>query len=150
MTATQVAPTRPAVMTRREYLDASSAEYAAHGTSTQTHRAYYAQFVTKHTQLAVLQRFGIDQLRSAFARDPHLNTIPLKQWDALSWHSVNTGGRSYPHRHFLSGPFVAHLAYNNMAIVEAGESLTRAVLVCIAKEAARQLIENEGVISWGS
>lgn len=150
MTTTLVTPVRPAMMTRREYLEASAAEYAAHGSSEQTHRAYYAQFVTKTTQLAVLRRFGRDRLSRAFARDRHFNTIPLREWDALSWHSVNAEGRSYPHRQLRSGSFVAHLAYKNVAIVEAGESVTRAVLVCIAKEAARQLIDNQGVISWES
>jgi hypothetical protein len=81
-----------------------------------THREYYAQFVTNATRSAVLERIGIDRLLSN-AED--LNRIPLSTWDGLM--------------------IFYRLTTEKLRL--AGDFQSMAGKVCIAKEAARQLIE---------
>ncbi len=83
-----------------------------------THRQYYAQFVgTKERQL-VSRRFGVSYLKTSFAYDEYFNNIPLSNWDALS---VN----------------------RRADMKAAGDYQTLAGAVCILKEAARQVCEQE-------
>lgn len=84
-----------------------------------THSQYYSQFVDVAMKSRVLIRFGIDKIKAAFAEDEHLNNIPIAYWDGLAV------------------PFTAYAA-NAMRL--AGDYPTLAGGVCIAKEAARQLI----------
>lgn len=85
-----------------------------------THREFYAQFVTPELKKQVLQSIGIEKLKSA-ANDEHLNSIPLSFWDSMA---------GYARTDFI---------VNKMK--ECGDFLTLAGCVCILKEAARQVIE---------
>ncbi len=78
-----------------------------------THAAYYAQFVTDHTRGLVATYIGIDRIKRS--QDEHLNDIQLAEWDRI------------PH------------AFDGDALKDAGDFLSMAGWVCIAKEAARQL-----------
>lgn len=88
-----------------------------------THSEYYSQFVTAGIKNAVRTRFGVERLVKS--TDKHLNDIPLKQWDGLG----------YACRGFETGS----------KMKEAGDYLTAAGIVCILKEAARQIIEENTV-----
>lgn len=106
------------------------------------HKSYYRQFVTETTIADVVRVFGIEALDRAFARDEHLNSIPLARWDSFSWYPVTpTGVYRQPRSGSDSGPFRSTLAVDREALTAAGETLTRAVLVCIAKQAAEVAIE---------
>ncbi len=80
------------------------------------HRRYYGQFVTDGTKYRVLQSIGLDRLMQP--TDPHLNDIPLTLWDRLTPKLPGSGEFS-----------------------KAGDYYTLANGVCLAKEAARQIIE---------
>lgn len=81
-----------------------------------THREYYAQFITPDYIEYIVSRIGAKQLMEA--TDENLNSISLKKWDMLN--SPNC----------------------KQQLIEAGDYLTLAGKVCMAKEAARQFIEN--------
>jgi len=99
-------------MTRQEYLN-------DRGDTRAAFRAYYSQFVTDGTKQAVLRVIPRDKLIKS--TDDHLNNIPLQLWDAVF-------------------PFGA--PSNIVAKMrELGDYPTMAGLVCIAKEAARQILE---------
>lgn len=83
---------------------------------TAAHRRYFGQFVTPGTKARVLQFIGMDRLLAS--KDPHLNDIPLPLWDKLTPALPGSGGFS-----------------------KAGDYYTLANGVCLAKEAARQIIE---------
>jgi hypothetical protein len=103
-----------------------------------SHQDYHAQFVTDETLHAVANRFGVEQLREALERDRHLNTIPLSEWEALSFTELD--GAPGP-RYFRSwGAFRARIPFDRAAATAAAEGVTRATLVCIAKVAARMLV----------
>lgn len=104
------------------------------------HKSYYRQFITETTIADVVRAFGIEELDRAFAKDEHLNSIPLARWDSLSWYPTATEG-VYLQSRRGSGPFRSILAVDREALTAAGEILTRAVLVCIAKQAAEVAIE---------
>lgn len=85
-----------------------------------THRQYYAQFVGARERQLVSFRFGVDYLKAALVKDEHLNVIPLSSWDRLS------------------------LQVDRHADMRAaGDYQTLASAVCILKEAARQVCEQE-------
>jgi hypothetical protein len=82
-----------------------------------THREYYAQFVNDDIKRNV--RFlGINAIKKAYEIDPLLNTISLAAWD-----SCGRCPRSVAER-----------------MREAGDYPTMAGMVCLHKEAAKQLI----------
>lgn len=111
-----------ALFTHKDYMDKKC-----------SHREYFAQFVTNGTLNAVSRSIGKDRIVAS--TDPHFNDIPLRKWDALT---------GYGNRNIygtISGGFHATLPCNYNRIKEAGEWATAATLVCIAKEAARQLKE---------
>jgi hypothetical protein len=109
------------LITRKDYLAGSA----------YLHRAYFAQFVTTDTREAVKLAIGLDRLRTS--TDAHLNDIPLHEWDALV---------GYPGDTQCSPPaWRVLLPIDRAAIKAAGEVISCSTLICIAKEAARQLIE---------
>lgn len=112
-------PTHTSVLTRRRYLRAEIAH----------HEAYYGQFVTEQTLRTVQSAFSIERLREAFAENRHLDSIPQQQWDAVTLHQVD------------NTRFIGRLPLNRARIVAAGDTVTRSMLTCIAKRAARILIE---------
>jgi len=83
-----------------------------------TFREYYSQFVDQSVKNKVAQYIGVSRIVAS--TDEHLNDIPLKEWDILSISS--------------------HIG-NKMR--ECGDFPTLAGNVCIHKEAARQLQEEQ-------
>ena len=80
------------------------------------HRTYYSQFVTPAVILIVECYIGRDRI--ARSTDPHLNDIPLAAWDRIDLRSNC-----------------------EQLVRRQGDFWSMATNVCIAKEAARQLIE---------
>jgi len=102
-------------MTRQQYMNAPLEK------KEQAHREYYAQFVTPRIIRAVAEKLGKRILKST---DSHLNDIPLIEWD--------------------------HLALNLNLTIEVGQKMracndfySQAGGVCVLKEAARQIIDNQ-------
>lgn len=87
-----------------------------------SHHQYHVQFVTPSLQSAVKERIGLERILNS--GDPHLNDIPLVEWDQ-----------------FL--PLIRAQFEVTTRMKEAGDFLTLAGAVCIAKAAARQIINNE-------
>lgn len=143
------------IITRREHLDRYNAAYRGEIDSTphNEHVAYYAQFVTSQTLDCIERAFGAELLRESFAKDPNLNNIPLAQWDAITAMPVADNGchnvcaEHSPKRRprnaaaAREGRFRSILPINRETILAAGETITRAVLVCIAKNAARTIAD---------
>jgi len=99
------------MITRQDYLNGKN-----------THREYYAQFVTKSLKHTVSERFGVETIKLGLAGDENLNTIPLNQWDALA------------------GGYRTQLCAAKLR--ECGDGPTLGGAVCILKEAARQVMED--------
>jgi hypothetical protein len=105
--------TEPKIYTRKQLLNKEC-----------THRQYYAQFVNEGLKNLVNRWFSTEELTKAIKEDEHLNSIPLHRWDACSDSVKNSGfGLS-------------------AQLKERGDGLSLAGLVCICKEAARQIIES--------
>jgi len=85
-------------------------------------RAYYAQFVGDFERAEVSRVIGLERI--AKSDDEHLNDIPLYLWDRCC---------------------VSFTMASKMR--EAGDYRTKAGTVCIAKEAARQLLCLKGPVS---
>jgi len=81
-----------------------------------SHADYYRQFVTPEIKTMVRDRIGVDRLLRS--TDEHLNDIPLSNWDALA-------GRHSGYRQTLN----------------AGDDNSLATQVCVLKQAARMIIE---------
>lgn len=81
---------------------------------------YYGQFVTDYIRNVVEQRFGLERLKRAFTQDSYLNTIPLREWDALR--------------------LITQQVDTLKALKAAGDFWSYGVHVCIVKQAAKQLI----------
>jgi hypothetical protein len=81
-----------------------------------SHREYHAQFVNDTIKQNVLNHVGLNRLMKS--TDKHLNDIPLDIWDSIPMYDVSK------------------------KLKEVGDYLTLAGAVCIAKEAARQIIES--------
>lgn len=108
------------MITRKEHM---ALEYVDAATAMARHREYYSQFVTPKAKQLVLRHIGREKLLRS--TDPYLNDIKLSQWDRLVGHIV--------------GSEVVTL------LREAGDFLSLGTGVCILKEAARQIIEEERV-----
>ena len=83
-----------------------------------THEQYYGQFVTKEIKEAIIRRIGKGAI--LMSNDPHFNDIELGIWDNVLT-PVSPSIRK--------------------AIKAAGDQFSLSSLVCIAKEAARQIKE---------
>jgi hypothetical protein len=83
-----------------------------------SHRNYYGQFVTQQVLSRVMSYIGSSVIVKS--KDPHFNDIPLARWDAM----------------FPTCP-----GDINNAMRACGDYPTKAGLVCIAKEAAKQIQE---------
>lgn len=127
-------------ITRKEYLERSNQAFSKREQENapmteEIHHEYYSQFVTDALVKDVAFFFGTDELARKLAADKNLNNIELSRWDRFCWHPTNGNIR------MDSGPFTSKIAYDRAAIEAAGETVTRAVLVCIAKTAARIAVE---------
>ena len=86
-----------------------------------THREYYGQFVTPSIKQVVLSRIGTKEyIKGKLVDDKNMNNIPLTLWDNLP------------------GPIGI-----NKAMKEVGDYFTLSGKVCIYKEAARQITEED-------
>lgn len=107
------------MFTRAQYLDRQC-----------THREYWAQFVTEGMRRMVLQRFTIERLKRS--TDPHLNDIPLMEWDAMkgvTFHMLDlTKWREIHYPEYKDTRSIGWSMSDN---------------TCLLKEAAKQLIEKE-------
>lgn len=82
-----------------------------------THAEYFAQFTDDGVRARVLAHIGLDELKAS--TDEHMNDIALNRWDAVL--------QVFP-RHISE------------AMREAGDYPTQAGAVCIAKQAAREIL----------
>lgn len=87
-----------------------------------SHREYYVQFVTLEMKNEILNRFGKAKISKALQVNENLNSIPLAQWDSIGLYFLNT----------TPGLIAAFGAV--------GDSVTQSSLICLAKEAARQIV----------
>ena len=85
-----------------------------------THQQYYAQFVTGEIKMIVVLNFGLDTLKEAYQEDKTFNTIALERWDLLGI--------------FLNVP-IMHDKFEQHQ-----DFISQASIVCVLKEAARQLV----------
>lgn len=120
--------TLPRVHTRDEYVREGIV----------SHDDYYAQFVTPETLRHIGWAFDTETLRKALAEDEHLNSVPLQRWDLLAVRELEDRNRG---RLNPSGPFTAAIPFDRDVAAAAGELVSRATLVCIAKRAAKMLVE---------
>ena len=104
------------MITRKEYMNPRQGDDKARYIA---HREYYAQFVGHGTRALVQHRIGLARLKES--KDLALNDIPLSEWDSIGFS--------------ISGPTL------NSRMIEHGDCVSMAGLVCIAKEAARQIID---------
>jgi hypothetical protein len=107
------------ILTRKEYMSSHTHLVSADPAERAAlHRTYYAQFVNQYTVASVVGFIGADALRKS--SDQHLNDIPLERWDRAA----------------MGMPMA-------LSFKAAGDSATKAGLVCVAKEAARQWLESQ-------
>lgn len=116
-------------ITRKEYLASKRPNI---------HREYHSQFVTDETVRHIRNYFTADQLAEALEEDVHLNSIKLEVWDKIVSRPTDKPNRPG----VRTSGFITVLPVDREAINTAGESVTMATLVCIAKEAARQIVES--------
>lgn len=83
---------------------------------------YYRQFITPRLSEAIREKIGLNALHRS--KCEHLNDIPLSKWDALFQDSQI--------KNEMSHALKAH-----------GDYLSLAGCVCVAKEAARQMLERK-------
>lgn len=83
------------------------------------HDTYYGQFVTSAIVELVADSIGVDRIRAS--EDPHMNDIPLRDWDALCVEQYISKAR----------------------LKNAGEGWSQSAAVCIAKAAARRIQRGE-------
>jgi hypothetical protein len=120
------------MITRAQYMERSGEVFRAGGDTMAVHRAYYAQYVNEHTIDYVVRCIGGERLLAS--TDPHLNDIPLREWDGLCW---------FRQRHSNIEWFAAGLLPCNRIAKELGTWMSPSDLGYIAKEAARQWIERQ-------
>ena len=118
------------LFTRAEYM--ASPGHGDPVVGMQLHRRYFAQFVNDDTIRRVVNGVGSERLLAS--TDPHLNDIPLGEWDALC------GFRQRGSDIEWTSP--GALPCNRIS-KELGTWMSPSDLVCIAKEAARQWIDNQ-------
>ena len=97
------------------------------------HRKYFAQFVNDSVKHHLLLNISRKELLSS--KDPYLNDIAMKRWDALGGFTFNYKSGKMITRPINIEPISLRL------LKEAGEGVSASSLVCIYKEAAKQIIE---------
>lgn len=87
-----------------------------------THSEYYGDFINPAVISIVNSWFTKSELTTALNVGKHLNSIPLHVWDSI-------------------GRTLCNMPLGLFAMCkEKGDTLTQSGLVCIAKEAARQIV----------
>ena len=95
-----------------------------------THDEYYSQFVNDGVKQKVVRCIGLNALLRS--KDEHLNDIPLNKWDCM-------GGFAFSGSRMTMKPTnIRPISYGD--IKEAGEDVSASTLVCIYKNAAKQII----------
>lgn len=87
-----------------------------------SHREYYAQFVNEYVRARAVSSIGMRSLLDS--TDKHFNDIPLHRWDSID---------------------ASYLGLTE-AFKAAGDYVTKAGLVCVFKEAAKQIVEKVKLI----
>lgn len=105
-------------MTKKTYYTRAEYMKDSQTDGMSAHRRYYGQFVNASTKYRVLSNIGLDRLKAS--TDPHFNDIPLELWDKLT-------------------PRLA----GSSEFSKAGDFYTLGNGVCLAKEAARQILEQQ-------
>lgn len=100
-----------------------------------SHKDYYGQFVDETMKNEVKRSIGMEDLIKS--KDEHLNDIPLAKWDALA-------GFLFRGSTMVMSPKSIKKELSDK-FKSAGEGLSCATMVCIYKEAARQLIADNKV-----
>jgi hypothetical protein len=101
------------IITRKYYLD--------HSSEPGMHRRYYAQFVNDAVKdMVITDMGGKEKLIAAYKKDEHFNSLPLYRWDSMA---------------------VALRSLYNSVGKQLGDYYSNAGAVCILKEAARQIVE---------
>lgn len=88
-----------------------------------THREYYAQFITDEILVLVREGIGMEMILKSKQNEEHFNDIPLRVWDVL-------------------GNFI-HTEQLRYKFARANDFVSKAGLVCILKQAAFEIAENE-------
>ncbi len=114
-------------ITRKEYV-ARTCAAATPEEAMELHRTYYGQYVEEWAKDAVIRFIGFEAILAS--TDEHFNDIPLWRWDILA------SPLSRP-----DGPASGSAICRKMA--ELGDSPSLSGLVCIYKEAARQIRDEE-------
>lgn len=115
--------TETPIYTRAKYMKDAQHELIENSKrGTEAHRRYFGQFVTPSTIARVVNAIGRERLMQS--THPHLNDIPLHEWDRLTPALPGSAG-----------------------FAKAGDYYTKANGVCLAKEAARQYIEQQNAIA---
>ena len=99
--------------------------------SSNLHRSYFGQFVNEEVKDAVLQAISKEALMAS--KDEHLNDIPIDKWDALSGFRFSKTTGEMLTRPINIDPIDIKL------LKETGEGVSCATLVCIYKEAGKQI-----------
>lgn len=107
--------------TRKDYMADPCHAVGNEADRAAAHRRYYAQFVTPYVLSLVRARIGVDRIKAS--TDRHFNDIPLRLWDQL-------------HPALVQG--VANIGAK---INGAGFGVSLSDIVCVAKEAAKQIKE---------
>lgn len=118
-------------MTREEYL----------AINPSPHREYWGQFVNEGVKKKVLSEIGLERLMKS--KDIHLNDIPMKKWDWLGGFimGIHNGTQEVMMR--PQTPYDL-LPVDFKLLKKMGEGVSPASMVCIYKEAGRQIIEENG------
>jgi len=109
------------MITRKEYMKDSE----------RLHRKYFAQFVDDTIKQEILKAIGIDKLLNS--KDEHLNDIPIKLWDNLT-------GFEFRGSEMIRKPFSIRKELLDK-LTATGEGVSCGGLVCIYKEAGKQIIK---------
>ena len=112
------------IITRNEYMENSDKLF----------RPYYGQFVNDNVKQHLLNNIALTEL--LLSKDEHLNDIKIARWDALGGFMFRNSTGELLQRPTNIEPIDIKL------LREAKEGVSSATLVCIYKEAARQIIED--------
>ncbi len=101
-----------------------------------SHREYYAQFVNEDVKRMVLNMFTLVELENAYRKDEYFNNLPMKKWDQLGGFVFNSHTGEMIMKPTTISPVDIKL------IRELGEGVSASTMVCIYKEAAKQIVED--------
>lgn len=106
--------------------------------SSELFRDYYAQFVNEDIKARIMATIGLSLLLAS--KDEHLNDISMQKWDKMA-------GFAFRGSEMVSSPKVPSDIWpvDYELVKEAGDGISAAFMVCVYKEAARQIIEAHNI-----